>query len=469
VKLVVVAFFATSVFLFLKSRKEVLIVEGTKLLEQGLSRGTDLRVKIGSVHGHILGFISFKDVELDDPAALAGSPPVLKIKEIRLRYRFLDFLSKSFDSKIQIVIDKPVVHWKSSISLKKPEFPFFKWMRDWGLSQKSHVTVKVKNMELIYGPDKNKLSGINLYYENNAFRAEVPLSHINVASSDLSSVINVEGSFEPGFLDTKETLRGHIHTEGSVVNWKPLREEFKMNFIFTEDDLRAFSSNLLGGVEFNSRIDFTKDYDVDITLKTQGYPFINFEPFLSASSYFNVDGNIDLNLHFYGSPWAPTIEGHARLHKGWGSRKDIKALDVNVIGIYPTVRLEGSRVILEDGSVMRLADKTLEAVELFRDKTYEKLIGEAQQETVVWGDWEFSRPRDIKDQPEFLMQRVFGENTRLHLRKFNEYNEDWDTSQTDNDKVEVGLEYKLRSKDSLKLELKDNSEEFVGIERKMKF
>ena len=83
---------------------------------------------------------------------------------------------------------------------------------------------------------------------------------------------------------------------------------------------------------------------------------------------------------------------------------------------------------------MRFADKTLEIRDLMRPQTYRALIAEAQQESVVMGDWSFSRSKDMKDKPEFLMQRSLSDD----------------------------------AKDFFKVSLMED-EEFVGVERKMRF
>ena len=103
--------------------------------------------------------------------------------------------------------------------------------------------------------------------------------------------------------------------------------------------------------------------------------------------------------------------------------------------------------------------------DLFREKTYEKLVSEAAQDTVVWGDWEFKRPGGTEDPSQFLIQRSLGENTRLHFREYKpeERLDYFETSQ-----AEVGLEYRLRPKEFLKLQLRED-EKFVGVERKMRF
>ena len=180
-----------------------------------------------------------------------------------------------------------------------------------------------------------------------------------------------------------------------------------------------------------------------------------------------LPSRVDVDLHFEGNPAAPAVEGHVRIYEGYIGKKTFKALDLQISGVYPTVNLENSRMLLHDDSVMKLADKTLEFRELFRNKTYEALIGEAQQDTVVWGEWEFRRPRDINDNPEFLLQRTMGDRARLNFRDYKR-DETMQNSGTDPEKVEVGLEYRLAEKNSLKLNLRED-ERFVGVERKVKF
>jgi len=168
----------------------------------------------------------------------------------------------------------------------------------------------------------------------------------------------------------------------------------------------------------------------------------------------------------HGSLWAPAIESRWRIYEGVFGKRSFKAMDVSVEGVYPTVRIADSRILLQDGSSMRIADKTLEVRELFQEKTYERLVSEAEQDTVVWGDWELSRQKGNNDRSEFVMQRNLGENANVHFTKFSEGDKPLESR--DSKKMEVGFEYRLRAKDSLKLELRDD-EEFIGVERKMKF
>ncbi len=456
---------AGAVLLFLQNRREVFLDESRHFVESVISRGTDFNVKIGSISGDFLGFVSVKDVEARESWFGPEVPPAFKAKEIQLHYRFLDFLSKKFDSDIKLVVRQPEIRWAPRIRLKKMDFPFLRWMREWAVSKKRHIVIHVEDMSFIFGYDRKEMKGIDIFYKNNSFQLEIPVSHVNMAESDVTSLVKVKGHLAR-LPDGNDALIGHIHTEGTVINWKPLSEESKFDFIFTEDYFRLVSSNFLGGIGVTGEVDFKDDFNLDLSIEALGYSLDNLSTFLSADAAFKLQGHMDLDIQFSGSPWAPQVNGHTRIYRGWVSRRDFKAMDLNMAGVYPTVKLEGSRILMEDGTSMRLADRTLEVKDLFREKTYENLVAEAQQDTVVWGDWEFSRPKDARDQSEFLMQRILGDKARVHLREYNDRNEAFDS--IDSKRVEVGFEYRLRAKDSLKLELRED-EEFVGIERKLKF
>jgi len=467
VRTVVLLFLVGGVAFFLVNRKEALVRQFTRLLENTLSSGTDYRVKIGRSHSDIFGYIRFEDVVIEEPWLPEGERQLFSAKNIQFHYRFLDFLSKQpLGPKIDVVVDHPEVHWRPRLRLRKLRFPWMEWMKQWAVSQPQHLAVRVQKLDLVFGSDKKKISGVDISYENNHFQAQIPVSHLLVAGSDVSSVVNVTGHFELGLQEASDRLTGEIRTEGTIINWNPLAQETQFSFEFSEDNFNLTSSNFLGGIEITGTIDFTRDYAIDFLITAENYPLVNLEPFLKVDQGLIPPGRFDLSAHFYGSSEQLNVEARTRIYEGWIGGKTFTAMDVNVVGIYPTLRLTDSKILMQDESSMRFADKTLEARDLFRGKTYEALIAEAQQETVVWGDWELSRSKDIKDNPEFLMQRNLSDNATVHFKKFYE---DSSTQDRSNEKqMELGFEYRLRSKDSLKLELRDD-EEFVGVERKMKF
>ncbi len=465
IRILLVALLIGTIFL-VNHRKDVFLKDCTQLLESSLSHGTDYKVHIGKISGRLLGSVSFRDIYVEAPWMPEGDESVFRADEIRFNYYWLDFFAKNPNSKIEIVVTKPVVYWHPSVGLKKPEFAVFRWVREWAVSQRNRFVIRLKSMTLVLGYQKKEFKGINISYADKVLQAEIPFSHLKIGSSDLSSVVKLEGRFKSGHSMAEDIIVGEITTEGTVVNWKPVAEEAKLDFELSSDKFRVSSVSFLGGADVAGTIETGNDYNMDFTLKAQNYPLANVAVFFGFEKAAMSHGRMDTVTHLHGNILAPSIESRWRIYEGWLGKQAFKAMDVSVEGVYPTVRITDSRILLDDGSSMRIADKTLEVNELFKEKTYKALVSEAEQDKVVWGDWELSRQNGNDERPEFMMQRSLGDNANVHFTKYSTTDKPLESREGKN--MEVGFEYRLRAKDSLKFELKDD-EEFVGVERKMKF
>ncbi len=453
-------------FFFVQIRREALRAEFTRFIQTSLSRQTGAEVRIGKIGGQPFGSVLFEDIEIREPWLPAEQGTFFKAESIRFRYSFLDLISKSFHSKVEVIIQKPKIFWHPHLKLRKVDFPLSEWMRQWALSQKNRFTVRIEDLSFSLGPGKKPLAGIDIRYEDNAFSAAIPVSHVTIAKSDVSTVIQVEGLFEPGLSGLADALVGRIRTEGTIINWKPLREESGFEFVLTEDILRLVSSNFLGGIEIEGSMDLRRDLSMDFSVRAKNYPFMNMDAFFTPLPGAPPPGRMDLEARFHGSPWSPMVECRTRLYDGWMGKQSFKVMDVNVSGVYPTMRLEGSRILLEDGQTMRIADRSVEAPELFKNDTYEDLVEATDQSRVSWGDWDFTRSTDTRSNPEFLLERVLGDRTRLHLKRTHE--DQGVMGDEDSRQTEVGVAYQFRAKDFLRLEFRED-EEYFGVERKLRF
>ncbi len=323
----------------------------------------------------------------------------------------------------------------------------------------------MRNLEIRSPYPDLKLEGVNLDYELSRLSVEIPFRHVTLGTMDVSTVLKAEGTFRLGLFGGQDSIDGEIFTEGTVVNWTPLPEESHFGFNFSRDGFMLKSARVLGGIEVQGAVDFKNDFDMRWHVRASNYFLSNLNFLFKAAPANLLPQTADVDLIFDGSPLAPNVTGRARLHKGHVGNRMYKLMDLNFTGVYPTVRIENSRLLLMDDSVMKFADRTLEFPELFRVRTYQSLVVDTDQDSVMWGDWEFRRPRDMNDQSEFLLQRKLGERARLN---FHEYKRDEIEQSEDPDKLEIGLEYKLQGHDALKFELRED-EKFVGVERKMTF
>lgn len=421
-----------------------------------MSAQTGLDVQIGSAHGHLFGHVEFEDVRVEG---------LFSAKSVRFQYRFLDFLSKSFASQFSVVIQDPEVYWSPPTGLnRRSRFPIFGWVREWALSQKEQISVRVDNMT-VHLPGGDKITGVAMMYQDSAFEIEVPVRHVELLGMDLSTTVKLEGRFEFMPLTQEEVITGRMATEGTVINWKPAVYESSAQFELSHD-AGQITARLMNHLDLEGVVDFQAGNQIRLKLNGKDIPLSDFD-FLMGGAIGEgaAPGRVDIFIDIHGNPDTPNTEIRFHMIDGWLKAKNFKAISVNLIGIYPTLMVTDSRILLEDGSVMRLANKPVELSTLFQSGVLESLISQAEQDTVVWGNWEFRRPADIRENPEFLMERSLGEKAKLQFRRFNVEEE---VVEPDAEKMEVGFEFRLRSKDSVKLGLREE-ERFVGVERKLQF
>lgn len=460
---------SVGVFFFLHFKKEALTLRCQKAVSALFRRQTDLDVSVARVRGHFLGAVTLEGVRVEAPWLPEGERTLFEAETIRVQYRFLDFLSKKFDSKILVTVQKPRIVWVPRIRLRQNGFPFLSWMREWALSGLQNLQVEAEDLEIRFGEEKKSVRGIRASFSRESFHLEVPLTHATVGRFDVTSSVHVRGWYEPGSESRSDVLRGELVTEGTVVNWKPVDAEAHCDLLLSSDEIRLTSADFLGGFQILARVDFTRDYALEASVKAENYLFSNLAPFLGAPQQFKMADRLDLEADLSGALWEPQVTFRARIHDGWIGKTAFKALDLSGSGVYPTVRLSDSKILMSDGVTMRFADKALELKEFFRSEIFETLVSEAQQERILWGNWELSRPKDDNDLSEFMMQRLLGENARVHFRKYNEDREKPARfAEVEAAPVEFGFEYKLHSKDSVKVEIRDG-EKFVSVERKVTF
>ena len=468
-KLVAAALLIAVAVFFVKTRKEILVREGSNFLQALLSRETNLDVKIGKISGRLSGVIRFEDVRLENPNFPEGLRVIFRAERVEFKYLLIDFLAKRFNSKVTINVENPELHWRPKLQLHSEPFPFFDWLRDIVLTQRQHLAVHVKNLKIIAGLDRRELRGIFLDYEDDRFNILIPVTHYELLGNDISAQIIARARLEWGLSKSEDRLAGQVFTEGTVVNWKPLPWESSMDFILTRTGFKIDASNLLGGLEATGEAHFTDDYDLTLNLKARNYPLKNWEPLFGRGDGSSYDGFLDLDATFQGPINALKTEAHGAIHGGKAGRSHYKALNIHVSGVYPTLKVYDSRLLTEDGISMKFADQTIEFRDLFSERTYHRLISDSDQDNVAVGNWEFKRPVDDNQLPEFLVERTLGKYARLYFRKYNESDDIKIESEDENKKqVEVGFEYRLRSKDSLQYKVRED-EQFVGIERKLSF
>ncbi len=471
-KLVVVLVVLAAAIFFIRIKKDTLVREGATFLQTMLSRETKLGIHIGKISGRVTGVIRFEDVTLEDPGLPEGLRVLFRAKRVEFRYRLWEFLTKNFQAKIIVNVTDPELYWRPNMQHRNDAPPFFYGLRDFLFTQRDRLNLHVKNLTLFTGTEGLVFPSIGMDYENDHFRIDVPLRHFQFGENDINTELKWRGHFKWGLLRSGDKLVGEMYTEGSVVNTQPLPWESRFNYTLTRDVLRLDKSTFLGGFELTGEAHFSDIDTADLSLRAKEYPIKNLEQFLGRGESNAYDGQLSMEARFRGPLDQLATEVNARLDGGRIGNGHFRSMTLHASGVYPTLTLSDSHLLMEDGTQMRFADQTVEFKQLFSTRTYRALITGTSQDNVSLGDWGFRRPIDENQQSEFLMEHSLGERARVQLRKYNETEQDRrvlePAEQRDRQDMEVGFEFHLRPEDKLKYTVRED-EQFVGVERKMSF
>ena len=143
--------------------------------------------------------------------------------------------------------------------------------------------------------------------------------------------------------------------------------------------------------------------------------------------------------------------------------RPIRNLQFSAEGVWPQVVVSEGRVVLEDGTAMMMASRTVQMSELLDSHTYERLVSEADQEDVSWGDWRLTRA----DSGESVaLEKEMGQLMKV---RYERYERDEATIEPQEQQDEVGLEYEVSGSNSVMVELRENEEKLLGIQRRVSF
>ncbi len=455
-----------------RMKRDELIREGSHFLQGLASRESKIDVRVGKISGKLSGVIRFEDVRLEDPNLPAGMRVIFRAKRVEFRYRLWEFLTKNFRAKVAVDVKDPEFYWRPSVRLRSDPFPFFSWLRDLVLTQRQRLSLRISNLTVFAGVDKQPFGGISLVYEDDHFDVLVPLHHFQLLGNDMSTEVRLDGRLEWGLLKAEDRVTGQLWTEASVVNWQPLPSESRLDFTLTRGGMTVLSSDVLGGLELIGELRLEGEGEADLKLTARDYPIQNFQPFFSRGEQGSYDGHLTLDASFNGPLEALKTEADARIAGGKMGDQHYRTMVLHVTGVYPTLTLSDSHLLMEDGAQMKFAEKDVEFNDLFSMRTYRSLVLGTSQDSVTFGDWGFRRPFDENQNPEFLMERSLGKHGAVQFRKYNETEPERKVlepvGEAEKQDVEVGFHYKLRGDDTIKYTVRED-EQFVGVERKMSF
>ena len=426
-----------------------------------------LRLQVGCFGGNLVESLAFRDVKVASSrvSSQEGADVVFEAEEISFHYRLPDILMRNFAGWFRIIIDKPAIYADVPFRPQMPHDPrwreFYRIFTQVLKGMRRRTQIVIRDGKVVWRDAEGAVSGIEGSLQDQEFNLELALNHVRMMEADFSTQVHLRGHLRTE-ADGRQSLVGFASTRGSVVNWKPVPYESKLSFVLSEGLLEISDASVLAGFELKGTARYAPKPDVRLSVRTRRYPLEYFNDLLILPKDKELSGTADVRLDLLGSPFAPMIKGEILIKDSRMGQKPIRNMQLNVEGVYPELRLSGSRVVLEDGTTMGFAKESVMVRDLFSGKTYESLIARTDQEEVIWGDWKLFR---TDTDESMTIQRDVGEKMNVKYERFEKDESDIKNEQKPD---EVEVEYLMSGKDSFKVRLKDD-EEFVGLEKKMSF
>ncbi|MBP9732956.1 MAG: hypothetical protein KBD07_01120 [Candidatus Omnitrophica bacterium] len=441
-------------FFYIKAKQGVWTERFRQYLTARLSQAFDLKVDIGSITGDPRGTIALKDVRV---SVEDGDHPLMDIftcGEVRFRYTLLDFFRQNYTSWFDVILDKPVFYANVPFSAQAPKARSFELFS--GFIQKIKATSRliIRQGTIAWIGREGDVSAIDGTLANRSFDITVTLNHIKIGLFDTTTTLKMDGQLvKDGQSQLGARLTGSASTQGTVINWKPVPRESSVHFDLSQDRLKLWDTEFLGGIRIDGVIGHSSRRDVDVTLSAKDYPLQEMHDMLSFSGSQAVGGKLSGRLKVQGALTEPRMAGELFIEGNTAPGARFRSLQLFFEGIYPQMKISRSQMVLANGNPMQFAsDQEVSLQEMFSADTYERLIASSEQRTVTWKNWTLYREGD-KD-TVLLEHPLSPANDRSYAQE--------DAADTENaPDAPPSLETLLSGQDSLNMELKDDEQMFT--------
>lgn len=442
-------------------------------IERKLGQLLKIDVEIGSVRGGILNNLVLLNLKLL-PRHPSFNLPRFETKKIRLNFRFRDILF----GKITLKNILPLVIAKGKLSLGKPlitelfaqitdswcvgNFYLFggtkmKFAGDIAISKDGLRIDKLSIVRLTQKglTPQQKRERINIEGEIDLsnFLVEVNLEHLQIRDLDLSTDIKIKNKIAKGF------VKGELSTSNSIIDFNPAKE-IKADYQLSASTLRLITLKWGREVRLSGIIELSEPTYVDLLLEISDVNLgeLAFLAGAKEEEKEKITGLVNGKFVIKGFLPSPDIKGGLVSIDGNLGDVDYDQVKVNLEGKTPVVKIVDSWIRKEERYTLLEGEINLAKVgsgELF--KNLEIIFDE---KAMVWKGWDITRDSG----PELELGRDVGDDFRVRFKTF--MNNELLNEDVKGD--EFGLDYKLTEDETLKMRLKE-TEEFLGVERKLKF
>jgi hypothetical protein len=255
-------------------------------------------------------------------------------------------------------------------------------------------------------------------------------------------------------------LEGSFETRSLIINYKPVAGA-KAEYGFSNGVLDIKYLKVGDLFSLSGRINTREPKDADLTLVANNVS-LSWLGFMLGSKEASsvITGTMNGKFDIKGKRDKINISSRFDVRSGTIGPLDFEHMSASLKGDMPFLKIEDSRITRKSG-YFELAGE-MDMRRIGKDNIFDDIRLVTDDGAITWDDWSSVRTHDGRN---VSMRKRLSEDFDIEFRRaFDDYLIDESSRNSD----KVGFEYKLQSKDSLKM-MVGNDNDFFGFEHKDTF
>ena len=236
--------------------------------------------------------------------------------------------------------------------------------------------------------DESSVAARALRTSDKQYQVSFDIDHLQTPFFDLLSKIesSVELAHSDGTstgISAKPTLKGHVWSQYSLVDYKPINE-LSGSFEIKGDKF-YLNSLAVGNMKCQGSIEIVAPYKSDLSFLLGDMPMEDFLKIWGVGEEYDSSGFVSGEIHVSGVPGRMSMKGNLEGHNGHVQKLDYDTISLNIEGIYPNMTIVRSMVSKSDGvsftleGPLDLSDKDNFKKQL-KGLTYSPLVSDSGRE-----------------------------------------------------------------------------------------
>ena len=443
-KILLAVLLAACIMVFAEDRIEAFVpqVKNFAELKLGEMLGGGSRISIGSIEGGILHPIILNSIRIVDRKGASFASSV-DIDSIKTNYRIWDVFFKIRRESVK----------RNKVSGVLNTSCFGKVLFS--------GSVRANSFDMAFESQKGIVRSSGVFSDDGGLSVDLKAEHLKLGNFDIvcdarSSISTVDGQA----VHAGSVLRGEFETRNLILNYRPV-PDIKICYSVAGDNLNIDDARIGDIFRITGKLLLKYPNNMEMVLTSNNVSLSWLFIALGAKDASEIlTGTMNGKFELKGTGNRLKMAARIDIRKGQMAELDFEALSATLKGDLPYLRIEDARITRQSGFFT--LEGEIDIRKIGKNAFFDNIKLSSPDNAINWDGWKSARVQDVQ---EIRMNKRINDDINIDFKKF-VADEKVDESIKDND--EVGFEYKLHPKDSLKMVV-GKDREFLGLEHKDKF